>query len=367
MPWAGRTLGRQQLPRVGQELLAGFIDGDVEQPVGLGTLHYAQHLPPWRLPRNRALTGLRSRELPGSSPSPGTSPPADDAAQAASRGNQLLLDDTPGALQLQLGSEHLRSALALGRITRVLAGHGREQPRGTGVELRSDGHGLLHAAGGMLLSTQLRAFGQGAACDALESRRELRRAAARHAAAGRAAAQARLRQGKHQQDLGEDLHAAASAHQGVPRDDLLLGGADGFTLGSDASAQLHAGARLGLSAGSQLGVCAGGDLLAGGGGGLRMIAHRLGMRLLAAAGPLHLHACAGALRGQARDGLLLQSDGDMLLQARKGIVLHAGGSFLRVSAQGIQYGGPGAFDLRSAGYRLLDGGGAAAPAGLEEA
>ena len=392
MPWAGCAMGRQQLPRVGQELLAGFVDGDVEQPVGLGTLHYAQHLPPWTLPRNRALTGLRSRELPQARPDPAASPDGagDAGAQPAPRGNQLLLDDTPRALQLQLDSEHLRSALALGRVTRVLAGQGREQPRGSGAELRTDGHGLLHAADGMLLSSHPRALGRGMAADALESRRELRRAGARHAAAGRAAAQARLRQARLQQALGERLRTAADGaaassddggsavaaaphggggganagqaadtagvqQRGVARDELLLGGADGFTLGSDASTQLHAGARLGLSAGAQLGVCAGTDLLAGGAGGLRMIAHRLGMRLLAAAGPLHLHACAGALQAGARDGLLLQSDGDMHLRARKGIVLYGGGSFLRLSEDGIHYGGPGAFELHSAGCRLLDG------------
>ncbi|WP_377702026.1 type VI secretion system Vgr family protein [Pseudoduganella sp. UC29_71] len=113
MPMAGANLGQIALPRVGQEVVVQFVEGNMDHPIILGAAYNADHQPPWKLPSQRALTGWRSRELKG-----------------GQRSNHLLLDDTTGQLQAQLRSDHLSSQLSLGHIVRVDDTAGRQDKRG---------------------------------------------------------------------------------------------------------------------------------------------------------------------------------------------------------------------------------------------
>ncbi|WP_312183549.1 type VI secretion system Vgr family protein, partial [Massilia timonae] len=104
--WAGAGPGSQQqagtlgLPRVGTEVLVAFMGGDPDRPVILSQLYNQRAQPPalsraGELPGNRYLSGMRSREIGGA------------------RGGQLLFDDTPGQIAVQLASEHAASELNL--------------------------------------------------------------------------------------------------------------------------------------------------------------------------------------------------------------------------------------------------------------
>ena len=66
------------------------------------------------------------------------------------------MDDTPGNLQLHLKSDHQSSELNLGHITRIPDSSGRKDFRGEGFELRTDGHGVVRAAKGLIISTYAR-------------------------------------------------------------------------------------------------------------------------------------------------------------------------------------------------------------------
>ncbi len=335
MPWAGCRLGRTQLPRVGQEVLLGYLDGELERPLVLGAMYHAQHRPPWALPRNRALGGLRSRELPG---------PAGDES-GVSRGSQLVLDDTPGCLHTQLLCESSHAGLALGRMADVdgLDGEGgRGGLRGAGAELRTDADGLLHSGRALLLSTHRRCPDQGRADDARAALRVLRTGVAR---TKEAAAQAPDPQAPDPQAPDPGPPEAAFARAGPQ---LLLDGADGFALTASVHAQCAAGTRLDLAAAGRLGMHAGGDLLLLGAAGLRAHVHRMGLRLLAAAGALHLHACDGQLLAAARHRLCLRSAGDLRVRAPRGVLLAGGGSFVRLETGGIDYASPGPLLQRGA-------------------
>jgi type VI secretion system secreted protein VgrG len=52
------------LPRVGQEVLVGFLNGDPDQPVVVGRVFNAENTTPWKLPENRTKTGLRTASVP---------------------------------------------------------------------------------------------------------------------------------------------------------------------------------------------------------------------------------------------------------------------------------------------------------------
>src|SRR5690606_32166858 len=63
--WAGNFWGTMILPRVGQEVLVEFIDGDPDRPIVTGCLYHGLHKPPYALPEHKSRTLLRSQNLSG--------------------------------------------------------------------------------------------------------------------------------------------------------------------------------------------------------------------------------------------------------------------------------------------------------------
>ena len=61
--WAGGEKGLTSHPRVGSEVIVQWLDGNPDHPIVTGSVHNQSTMPPWKLPEQRALTGLRSREL----------------------------------------------------------------------------------------------------------------------------------------------------------------------------------------------------------------------------------------------------------------------------------------------------------------
>jgi type VI secretion system secreted protein VgrG len=151
MPSGGDGFGHQFLPRIGQEVLVTFLGGDIDRPLVTSVLYNADHFPPHfsnatGLPGNRTLAGIRTREHQG-------------------KGfNELLFDDTPGALRARLGTSHQATALNLGKLVTPRT-DGQAQARGQGAELRSDAAIALRAAQGMLLTTYARHEAQGSQLD----------------------------------------------------------------------------------------------------------------------------------------------------------------------------------------------------------
>lgn len=64
-PWAGAGWGFQFVPRVGMEVLVGFLGGDLDRPVVVGALHNGLHAPTHPLPRSRSRSGIRTQSTPG--------------------------------------------------------------------------------------------------------------------------------------------------------------------------------------------------------------------------------------------------------------------------------------------------------------
>lgn len=63
--WAGKGWGAQSIPRVGQEVVVSFLDGDPDRPLVIGSVYNGDHALPYSLPDNRTRSGIRSRSLKG--------------------------------------------------------------------------------------------------------------------------------------------------------------------------------------------------------------------------------------------------------------------------------------------------------------
>jgi type VI secretion system secreted protein VgrG len=66
--WAGKNWGMIAIPRMGQEVIVAFLEGDPDCPIITGRVYNAEQMPPYDLPANKTQTGIKSRSsLQGSS------------------------------------------------------------------------------------------------------------------------------------------------------------------------------------------------------------------------------------------------------------------------------------------------------------
>ncbi|MGZ2997899.1 phage baseplate assembly protein V, partial [Pseudomonas aeruginosa] len=48
--WAGADWGHMAIPRIGQEVIVDYLDGDCDQPIVTGRTYRATNRPPYALP-----------------------------------------------------------------------------------------------------------------------------------------------------------------------------------------------------------------------------------------------------------------------------------------------------------------------------
>jgi type VI secretion system secreted protein VgrG len=64
-PWAGKLWGGMQIPRIGQEVVVDFLEGDPDRPVITGRVYNAAQMPPWELPDKKVVSGFKSNSTKG--------------------------------------------------------------------------------------------------------------------------------------------------------------------------------------------------------------------------------------------------------------------------------------------------------------
>ncbi|MBN2592656.1 MAG: type VI secretion system tip protein VgrG [Sedimentisphaerales bacterium] len=64
--WAGKKWGAMYIPRIGQEVIVEFLEGDPDQPIITGRVYNAQAMPPYDLPTNKTMSTLKSDSSKGS-------------------------------------------------------------------------------------------------------------------------------------------------------------------------------------------------------------------------------------------------------------------------------------------------------------
>ena len=64
-PWAGKQWGMVHIPRIGQEVIVAFEEGDPDQPIIVGSVYNSDQMPPHELPANKTQSGIKSRSTPG--------------------------------------------------------------------------------------------------------------------------------------------------------------------------------------------------------------------------------------------------------------------------------------------------------------
>lgn len=60
-PWAGRGFGMIQIPRIGDEVVVIFLDGNPDRPLIISSVYNSGNMPPWGLPANATQSGILTR------------------------------------------------------------------------------------------------------------------------------------------------------------------------------------------------------------------------------------------------------------------------------------------------------------------
>jgi len=230
---AGAGMGHQFIPRIGQEVLVGFLGNDIDRPFVQASLYNGRgesgvprtpggqasesetsaladstdHRPSSQMNLVGSGTGGNSPAWHGAAAGAATEGAQGQNNAAALSGvkskefggqghNQMVFDDTPQQGRLQLHSTQSQTWLQMGHLLHQADNH-RGSFRGQGFELRTDAWGGLRAARGVMVST----FGLGNGLGQTAT-------PAGDNAAGMALA-------KQAQQLTSTFHQAATTHQTV--------------------------------------------------------------------------------------------------------------------------------------------------------
>jgi type VI secretion system secreted protein VgrG len=87
-PWAGKGWGGISIPRIGQEVIIDFLEGDPDRPIITGRVYNAEAMPPYGLPAGKVVSGIKSNTHKGKGY------------------NELSMDDTAGKEKITIHGQY---------------------------------------------------------------------------------------------------------------------------------------------------------------------------------------------------------------------------------------------------------------------
>jgi len=83
--WAGAGWGAMQIPRIGQEVIVDFLEGDPDQPIITGRVYHGTNKPPYALPGEKTKSTIKS-----------------DSSKGGGGSNELRFEDKKGSEEIYL-------------------------------------------------------------------------------------------------------------------------------------------------------------------------------------------------------------------------------------------------------------------------
>ncbi len=189
--WAGANWGQVFIPRVGQEVVVAFVEGDLDRPIVLGAAYNGQgqpdaqanvmaagaatatgNAPAW-FAGNALSNGAQQNPLQGhahAATMSGLRSQSMGTSQSGGGGhNQLVMDETAGQGRVMLHTTQAQSWLQMGHLLQQ-DGNQRLQPRGHGLELHTQAQAALRAGRGLHISTHASPGGTSAQAQPTDTR-----------------------------------------------------------------------------------------------------------------------------------------------------------------------------------------------------
>ncbi|KVU72868.1 DUF2345 domain-containing protein, partial [Burkholderia ubonensis] len=339
----GGGYGSVHVPRVGEEVLVGYLGGDCDRPIVLHRIYNGAVKPQWH--SNGILSGYRSKEYSGAG------------------FNEMVLDDATGQNRARLFSSSANSLLHLGYLIEQ-NGNTRGAYLGTGFDLRTDAYGAVRAGQGLYVTTHPKQASS-QPLDVKEAQQQLANAE------GLIEAMSQASQMHQAESLGEG-HDALKGFTGATQNSvqgsssggrtagggtgsanafkepvMLFGSPAGIALSTQQSAHVAADQHVNLVSGQSTHIASGKSLVASVKQKLSLFVQNAGMKLFAAKGNVEIQAQNDNIEMVAQKTVkLLSATATLEGVAKQEVLLTSGGAYIRIKDGNIEIHAPGKVDVK---------------------
>ncbi|NIF70518.1 type VI secretion system tip protein VgrG [Burkholderia sp. Ap-962] len=345
----GGGYGGVHIPRVGEEVIVGYVGGDCDRPIVLHRVYNGSVKPQWH--SNGILSGHRSKEYGGSGY------------------NQMVMDDATGQNRVQLMSSSANTMLHLGYLIDQ-SGNTRGSYLGSGFDLRSDAYGAVRASQGLYLTTHPKSASS-QPLDAREAQQQLINAETVVEAMSQASQ-------THQAGSLDDGHkalktftdATQNSVQGTSSGGTTAGGGTGsanvfkspvmliaapagIALSTQDSVHVSSEHQTNIVSGQSTFISSGKSLVASVAEKISLFVQNAGMKLFAAKGKVEIQAHADNVEVTAQKSVkVLSATESVEAVAKQEILLTSGGAYIRLSGGNIEIHAPGKIDIKGATHNF---------------
>ncbi|QTD89407.1 type VI secretion system Vgr family protein [Burkholderia anthina] len=342
----GGGYGGVHIPRVGEEVLIGYLGGDCDRPIVMHRVYNGAVKPQWH--SDGILSGFRSKEYAGSGH------------------NEMVLDDATGQNRARLFSSSANSLLHLGYLIEQ-NGNTRGAYLGSGFDLRTDAYGAMRAGQGLYVTTHPKQASS-QPLDVSEAKQQLVNAegliesmsqvSETHQAESLGTGHDALKQFT---DATQNSVAGATAGGGRTAGGgtgnanafkapvMLFASPAGIGVASQQSVHLASEQQTNIVSGQSTFITSGKSLIAGVRDRISLFAQNAGMKLFAAKGSVEVQAHADSIELTAQKAVKMVAATEAVdVAAKQEILLTSGGAYIRIKGGNIEIHAPGKIDFKGA-------------------
>ncbi|XKM12784.1 type VI secretion system tip protein VgrG [Orbaceae bacterium ac157xtp] len=314
-PYAGNTYGFHFPLIDGTEVAIAFTDGNPDRPYIAHAMHDSVH-PDHVSTANKHRNVIRT--------------PAN---------NKLRMDDKRGQEHIKLATEYGKTQLNLGHLVDK-----QKAKRGEGFELRTDEWGAIAANKGLYLTTQTEPKAQGKQLDMAETIKQLEKALSLAYALTSSADTGGASPAKTNEQ--EQLIAKVT---NLKEPTLAFYSDEGIAQATPKSLQLSAGENVITTSSNSTSMNAFKKITLAAGEMISLFAHKLGLKLIAAAGKVQIQAQSGEVEMTSYNNMFITStNGKVTINAKDELLLMCGGAGIRIKNGTIEEIAPAAIVQKTA-------------------
>jgi type VI secretion system secreted protein VgrG len=342
----GGGYGSVHVPRVGEEVLIGYVGGDCDRPIVLHRLYNGNVKPQWH--SDGILSGYRSKEYAGSGY------------------NEMVLDDATGQNRARLFSSTANSQLHLGYLIDQ-SGNTRGSYLGSGFGLTTDSYGAVSAAQGLYVTTQPK-VANSQQLDVREAQSQLVGSESTIEALSQASE-------AHQAESLNDGHDALKTFTDATQNSaqgsqsgggrtagggtgsanafkapvMLLASPSGIAVSTQQSVHVSSDQQTNLVSGQSTFIASGKSLVASVAQKISLFVQNAGMKLFAAKGKVEIQAHSDNIEVTAqKSAKIISATENIEAAAKQEILLTSGGAYIRIKDGNIEIHAPGKIDIKGA-------------------